>query len=51
MQEMIDDRLTSPHQHDDLFSNLLKAREEEKDGESIFNNSDLTGEILWPVCI
>ena len=43
MREMIDSRLTSPEHHDDLFSNLLKAREEEKDGGSTFSDADLTG--------
>lgn len=43
MREMIDNRMTSPHQYEDLFSNLLKAREEEKDGESTFSDSDLMG--------
>jgi len=44
MREMIDNRITSPHQYSDLFSNLLKAREDEKDGESTFSDSDLMGE-------
>lgn len=46
MKEMIDTRLTSPHHHDDLFSNLLKAREEERDGGTVFSDEDLTGNIF-----
>ncbi|KIM22948.1 hypothetical protein M408DRAFT_332624 [Serendipita vermifera MAFF 305830] len=46
MREMIDTRLTSPHHHDDLFSNLLRAREEEKEGGTTFTDSDLTGNIF-----
>ena len=36
----------SPRQHEDLFSNLIKARQEEKDGETIFSDSDLMGEMF-----
>jgi hypothetical protein len=46
MREMIENRMMYPRQHEDLFSNLIKAREEEKDGETIFRDSDLTGKML-----
>ncbi|KIM30549.1 hypothetical protein M408DRAFT_287431 [Serendipita vermifera MAFF 305830] len=46
MREMIDNRITSPHQYEDLFSNLLRAREDEKDGESTFDDSNLMGNIF-----
>ena len=44
MREMIDNRLSEVGRHDDIFSNLLRAREEEKDGQTVFTDSDLTGE-------
>lgn len=44
MREMIDKRLSEAGRHDDIFSNLLRAREEEKDGQTVFTDSDLTGE-------
>lgn len=41
---MIDNRLSEAGRHDDIFSNLLRAREEEKDGQTVFTDSDLRGE-------
>ncbi|KAG8797082.1 hypothetical protein FRC17_007849, partial [Serendipita sp. 399] len=46
MREMIDHRMTSPEGREDLFSNLLRAREEEKEGTTTFSDSDLFGNIF-----
>ncbi|KAG8804528.1 hypothetical protein FRC18_007099 [Serendipita sp. 400] len=46
MREMIDHRMTSPEGREDVFSNLLKAREEEKDGAATLSDSDLLGNIF-----
>ena len=46
---MIENRIMSPHQHEDLFSNLIKAREDEKDGETVFSDSDLIGMLPWEI--
>jgi hypothetical protein len=45
MKEMIDNRLSEAGRHDDLFSNLLRAREEEKNGQTIFTDSNITGKL------
>lgn len=41
MINMVDQRTTATR--DDLFSNLLKAREEEKGDSTVFSDSDLMG--------
>jgi cytochrome P450 len=43
MVDMIEERTTAPEARQDLFSNLLKAREEEKNGSTVFSDSDLMG--------
>jgi hypothetical protein len=43
MAEMIETRRNAAEIHQDLFSNLLKAREEEKDGSTVFSDDDLIG--------
>jgi hypothetical protein len=48
MTEMIETRTGSPGARQDLFSNLLKAREEEKDGSTVFSDEDLMG---WSIFI
>jgi cytochrome P450 len=44
MTEMIETRRNAAETRQDLFSNLLKAREEEKDGSTVFSDEDLMGE-------
>lgn len=45
IREMVKHRLNEPGHHDDLFSNILRAREEEKDGQATFTDSDVLGKV------
>lgn len=46
IRDMIDTRLTSPGEHDDLFSNLLRAREAEKESGVTLSDEELAGNIF-----